>query len=156
MAQEGDSTNDMNFSFAIISTFDETNTFLVQYVDSAMILSKGREDKYAKNLGLLKIINLSGNKMTGKLPNEISSLLGLVGLNLSRNNLIGEIPQTIGQLKKLETLDLAWNQFLGEIPATFSSLNFLNHLNLSHNNFSEKLIVAILITLAFRFTRFIF
>ena len=71
---------------------------------------KGREDEYGKNLGLLIMINLSGNKLIGKLPIEISSLLELVTLNVSGNNLIGEIPHLIGQLKKLETLDLSRNQ----------------------------------------------
>ncbi|XP_050254907.1 receptor-like protein EIX2 [Quercus robur] len=47
------------------------------YVDSAMVVLKGREYEYGKNLELLKIINLSSNKLSGKLPSEISSLLEL-------------------------------------------------------------------------------
>ena len=62
-----------------------------------MVALKGREYKFGKNLGLLKIINLSSNNLTRKLPTEITSLLELVVLNVSKNNLIGEIPQTIGR-----------------------------------------------------------
>ena len=96
------------------------STSQVRYVNSATVVLKGREDEYGKNLGLLVMINLSSNKLIGKLPIEISSLLELVTLNVSRNNLIGEIPHMIGQLKKLETLDLSRNQFSGEIPLSMS------------------------------------
>ena len=85
------------------------------------------------------MINLSGNKLIGKLPIEISSLLELVTLNVSGNNLIGEISHLIGQLKKLETLDLSRNQFSGEIPLSMLELSFLNHLNLSYNHLSRKI-----------------
>ncbi len=102
---------------------------------------KGREYEYeyGKNLGLLKIINLSSNKLIGKLPSEIWSLLELVVLNVSKNNLIGEIPQMIGQLRQLESLDMSWNQFSGEIPFSMSELSFLSHLDLSYNNLSGKI-----------------
>ena len=62
-----------------------------------MVALKGREYKFGKNLGLLKIIDLSSNNLTRKLPTEITSLLELDVLNVSKNNLIGEIPQTIGR-----------------------------------------------------------
>ena len=62
-----------------------------------MVALKGSEYKFGKNLGLLKIIDLSSNNLRRKLPTEITSLLELVVLNVSENNLIGEIPQTIGR-----------------------------------------------------------
>lgn len=114
------------------------STSQVRYFDSATVVLKGREDEYGKNLGLLMMINLSGNKLIGKLPIEILSLLELFTLNVSGNNLIGEIPHLIGQLKMLETLDLSRNQFSGEIPLSMSELSFLNHLDLSYNHLSGK------------------
>ncbi|KAK7815943.1 receptor-like protein eix2 [Quercus suber] len=113
--------------------------YIGDYVDSAMVALKGREYKFGKNLGLLKIINLSSNKLTGKLPTEITSLLELVVLNVSKNNLIGKIPQTIGQLKQLESFDMSRNRFLGEIPSSMSELQFLSRLDLSFNNLSGKI-----------------
>ncbi|XP_075647243.1 receptor-like protein EIX2 isoform X1 [Castanea sativa] len=113
--------------------------YIGDYVDSAMVAWKGREYNFGKNLGFLKIINLSSNNLTGKLPTEITSLLELVVLNVSKNNLIGEIPQTIGQLKQLESFDMSWNQFSGEIPSSMSELQFLSHLDLSFNNLSGKI-----------------
>ena len=108
-------------------------------VDSAMVAWKRREYKYDKILGLLKIIDLSSNKLMGKLPDEITSILELVGLNVSRNNLVGEISQTIGQMKQLQSLDLSRNQLSGKIPSSMSKLNFLSSIDLSHNNLSRKI-----------------
>ncbi|XP_050254684.1 receptor-like protein EIX1 isoform X4 [Quercus robur] len=135
MAHKADSSTNL-FEGGYYDSYGNSNG---DYVDSAMVAWKGREYKFGKNLGLLKIINLSSNKLTGKLPTEITSLLELVVLNVSKNNLIGEIPQTIGQLKLLESFDMSWNQFSGEIPSSMSKLQFLSHLNLSFNNLSGKI-----------------
>uniref|UniRef100_A0A7N2MKU5 Leucine-rich repeat-containing N-terminal plant-type domain-containing protein n=1 Tax=Quercus lobata TaxID=97700 RepID=A0A7N2MKU5_QUELO len=114
-------------------------TYGKEYVDSAMVIIKGSEHTYSKLLQLIKIIDLSRKKLTGKLPSEILSLSGLLALNISRNNLIGEIPQMIGQLGSLESLDLSWNKISGEIPFSMSNLTFLLFLNLSYNNLSGKI-----------------
>nr|POE79081.1 putative inactive leucine-rich repeat receptor kinase xiao [Quercus suber] len=81
MAQEGydyDMINGLDY-FSYVGNF----TSQVQYFGSATVVLKGREDEYGTNLGLLVMINLSGNKLIGKLPTEISSLLELVALNVS-------------------------------------------------------------------------
>nr|POE80424.1 brassinosteroid lrr receptor kinase brl2 [Quercus suber] len=117
----------------------EVHDLREEFVDNARLMLKRREYKYGKILGLLKIIDLSSNKLMGKLPDEISSLLQLVGLNVSRNNLVGEIPQTIGQMKQLQSLDLSRNQFSGKIPSSMSELNFLSDIDLSCNNLSGKI-----------------
>ncbi|XP_037441767.1 receptor-like protein EIX2 [Triticum dicoccoides] len=74
--------------------------------------------------------------LTGKIPEEISLLIGLTNLNLSNNHLIGRIPNQIGDLKQLESLDLSYNELSGEIPSGLSDLTSLSHLNLSYNNIS--------------------
>ncbi|KAK9994644.1 hypothetical protein SO802_024347 [Lithocarpus litseifolius] len=139
MAHKGESSTDLFEGGYFGSNGHSNYLYIGDYVDSAMVAWKGREYKFAKNLGLLKIINLSSNNLTGKLPTEITSLLELVVLNISKNNLIGEIPQTIGQLKQLESFDMSWNQFSGEIPSSMSELQFLSHLDLSFNNLSGKI-----------------
>ena len=122
MAQKG-YYRDMIFGLSYFLDVGNS-TSQVGYFNSATVVLKGRKDEYGKNLGLLIMINLSGNKLIGKLLIEISSLLELVTLNVSENNLIGEIPHLIGQLKKLETLDLSRNQFSGKIPLSMSELSF--------------------------------
>ncbi|KAH7522564.1 hypothetical protein FEM48_Zijuj07G0152000 [Ziziphus jujuba var. spinosa] len=85
------------------------------------------------------ILNLSGNKLTGKLPGETSILSGLIALDLSRNDLSGEIPKNIGKMIYLESLDLSENLFSGGIPMSLSNLTLLKHLNLSFNFLSGRI-----------------
>ncbi|XP_028776956.1 receptor-like protein EIX2 [Neltuma alba] len=90
-------------------------------------------------LGLVTSIDLSGNKLCGEIPSEITSLKGLHFLNLSNNLLSGKIPQNIGNMEWLESMDLSENQLYGEIPSSMSNLNFLSKLNLSSNNLTGKI-----------------
>ncbi|KAM7478328.1 hypothetical protein LguiA_026541 [Lonicera macranthoides] len=115
------------------------NVYIGGYMASAFVQWKGKMSEYRNTLGLLKCIDLSSNKLVGKIPPELASLEGLVSLNLSRNNLKGNIIQTIGRMKMLETLDFSDNQLSGEIPIGLASLDFLNDLDLSSNNFSGKI-----------------
>ncbi|XP_034908544.2 receptor-like protein EIX2 isoform X1 [Populus alba] len=109
------------------------------YINRAWIGWKGRDYEYERTLGLLRVIDFSGNNLSGEIPEEITGLLELVALNLSGNNLTGVIPQKIGQLKLLESLDLSRNHFYGAIPLTMAFLNFLSCLNVSYNNLSGKI-----------------
>uniref|UniRef100_A0A7N2MIF8 Uncharacterized protein n=1 Tax=Quercus lobata TaxID=97700 RepID=A0A7N2MIF8_QUELO len=88
-----------NYFFENFIPLSYDNFIVQEYFDSVMVELKRNEYEYhGTNLGLLKIINLSSNKLIGKLPSEIFSLLDLISLNVSRNNLIGEIPQMIGNI----------------------------------------------------------
>ncbi|GMN21062.1 hypothetical protein TIFTF001_040016 [Ficus carica] len=78
------------------------------YDVSAVILWKGREYTYEQILGLLRIIDLSSNRLTGDIPDELANLVQLRQLNLSRNNLSGAIPKKIGNLNSGEFLDKSW------------------------------------------------
>jgi hypothetical protein len=84
-------------------------------------------------------LDLSCNSLTGKIPNEISSLTGLINLNLSSNLLSGNIPPKIGNLRSLESLDLSKNTLGGEIPESLTNLTYLCYLNLSYNNLSGRI-----------------
>ncbi|KAJ8542260.1 hypothetical protein K7X08_017126 [Anisodus acutangulus] len=103
------------------------------------IVTKGQthwlESVYSYNTGF----DVSSNSLTGKIPEKIGLLSGLLLLNLSHNNLFGLIPKTIGEMISLESLDLSYNHFTGEIPVTLALLDFLQHLNLSYNNLSGKI-----------------
>ncbi|KAK1260232.1 hypothetical protein QJS04_geneDACA001954 [Acorus gramineus] len=66
-------------------------------------------------------------------------LTGLRFLNLSGNQLAGKIPQNIGGLELLESLDLSLNQLSGDIPISISNLTSLERLNLSHNHLSGRI-----------------
>ncbi|KAF8670866.1 hypothetical protein HU200_050131 [Digitaria exilis] len=110
-----------------------------------------------KDLGYLQFLDLAHNRISGsipdslatlkamtqdqagEIPNEITSLVGLMSLNISHNQLSGEIPEKIGQLQSLESLDLSWNKLSGQIPSSLSGMTMLSKLNLSYNNLSGRI-----------------
>ncbi|XP_034213013.1 receptor-like protein EIX2 [Prunus dulcis] len=109
------------------------------YDDEASLIWKGLRAEFKSNLGLLKTIDLSSNKLIGEIPSEITYLLGLIFLNLSRNQLTGQIPSRIGNWQELESLDLSRNQINGIIPTSLSRIASLGKLDLSQNNLFGKI-----------------
>ncbi|GAA0176174.1 transmembrane signal receptor [Lithospermum erythrorhizon] len=102
---------------------------------------KGVNHEYINqnHLELLILIDLSNNKLSGPIPQELASLYKLISLNLSRNSLTGIIPNDIGQLEMLESLDMSKNMLSGEIPRSMANLASLSYLDLSSNNLSGKI-----------------
>nr|XP_010910877.1 receptor-like protein EIX2 [Elaeis guineensis] len=109
------------------------------YLDSILVYMKGRELQYSKTLGLVTSVDLSSNNLFGEIPEELTSLFGLLVLNLSKNALTGEIPKKIGNLRWLESLDLSRNNLSDEIPSSISSLTSLSQLNLSYNHLKGRI-----------------
>ncbi|KAL5555938.1 hypothetical protein UlMin_038174 [Ulmus minor] len=97
---------------------------------------KGQYLEYTTILRFVVIMDLSSNNLVGRIPEQLTTLDGLLGLNLSCNHLSGSIPQQIGNMKQLLSLDFSDNQISGRIPDSMSSLTFLSYLNLSYNNLS--------------------
>ncbi|XP_019162182.1 PREDICTED: tyrosine-sulfated glycopeptide receptor 1-like [Ipomoea nil] len=120
-----------------------SSTFIIRgngyYIDNILIQWKNQEWEYRKQLGLLKAIDLSSNQLIGDIPEELSTLNGLILLNLSNNHLTGIIFLTIYQMENLEVLDLSQNQLSGEIPIGLARLNYLDVLDLSNNFLSGKI-----------------
>ncbi|KAJ9158602.1 hypothetical protein P3X46_024167 [Hevea brasiliensis] len=85
-----------------------------------------------------KSMDLSHNMLSGEIPREVTTLIGLKRLNLSNNYLKGAIPCDIGAMKSLYYLDLSNNRLSGTIPPSVSNLTHLEELNLSYNNLSGK------------------
>ncbi|XP_027359517.1 receptor-like protein EIX2 [Abrus precatorius] len=94
--------------------FDSGQTRL--FIDEAILAWKGKNREYGKILGLMTIIDLSCNHLSGEIPNSITTLVGLAGLNLSTNNITGFIPNNIGDMQMLESLDLSFNHLYGRMP----------------------------------------
>ncbi|KAH7854066.1 hypothetical protein Vadar_009668 [Vaccinium darrowii] len=106
------------------------------YLEKAILVMKGGSYQYDKILALVALMDLSNNNISGNIPEEITSLQGLISLNLSGNHLRGAIPKKIGNMGWLGSLDLSRNQLYGEIPQTMSGMTLLSYLNLSYNNLS--------------------
>ncbi|KAL3639730.1 hypothetical protein CASFOL_014698 [Castilleja foliolosa] len=108
-------------------------------MESASVETKGSELEYDTILPLVTLIDLSNNRLSGYIPDELSSLLELRSLNLSRNRLTGPIPDSIGNMKQLESLDFSINSLSGKIPSSFGTMSSLSYLNLSCNNMTGKI-----------------
>ncbi|CAM0873804.1 unnamed protein product [Alopecurus aequalis] len=98
------------------------------------VVMKRQELEYGAGIFEVLYIDLSLNHLTGGIPDEITSLYGLVNLNLSWNRLSGSIPAKIGDINSLESLDLSRNNLSGEIPPSISDLTYLSSLDLSYNS----------------------
>ncbi|XP_057990419.1 receptor-like protein EIX2 [Hevea brasiliensis] len=106
------------------------------YQENIYVTINGLGLRYTRTLSLLTCIDMSGNNLSGELPEAITKLVGLEVLNLSRNHISGQIPESISELRQLLSLDLSGNTLSGPIPQSISSLTFLGSLNVSNNNLS--------------------
>ncbi|CAI9267427.1 unnamed protein product [Lactuca saligna] len=106
----------------------------VQYTTKSLFLRyKGGILDYMTGL------DLSSNKLTGEIPEEVGFLTQLRALNLSHNQLIGLIPVSFSNLAKIESLDLSSNGLTGTIPSELIKLTSLSIFNVSHNSLSGRL-----------------
>ncbi|CAI9267424.1 unnamed protein product [Lactuca saligna] len=106
----------------------------VQYTTKSLFLRyKGGILDYMTGL------DLSNNKLTGEIPEEVGFLTQLRALNLSHNQLIGLIPVSFSNLAKIESLDLSSNGLTNTIPSELIKLTSLSIFNVSHNSLSGRL-----------------
>ncbi|KAL3525848.1 hypothetical protein ACH5RR_014220 [Cinchona calisaya] len=87
----------------------------------------------------LKLLDASGNQITGTIPSSIGNLTSVVALNLSWNLLQGPIPSSFGQFKDLRFLSLAGNNLTGSIPTSLGQLYYLEVFELSSNSLSGEI-----------------
>ncbi|MCD9645936.1 Receptor-like protein eix2 [Datura stramonium] len=79
---------------------------------------------------LLQILDLGGNKLTGRFPVWIGAdLLKLRILSLRFNKFYGSMPSLICQLQFLQILDLSANRLSGKIPQCLSNFTLLHQEN---------------------------
>ncbi|GAB2240307.1 hypothetical protein Droror1_Dr00020825 [Drosera rotundifolia] len=61
-----------------------------------------------------------------------------IAIDLSHNKLVGKVPDSIGNLHTLQKLDLSYNNLTGAIPTSFKELSNVYWLDLSHNSCRER------------------
>ncbi|CAL1409270.1 unnamed protein product [Linum trigynum] len=82
--------------------------------------------------GLL-YLDLSYNKLTGRMPHHICNITTLDVINLSNNSLSGSIPECLVNLTDLTVLQLRMNNFHGSVPSIFGNMSSLENLDLNGN-----------------------
>lgn len=87
----------------------------------------------------LKVLVLSSNNITGRIPKEFGDYQELIFIDLSENFLFGEIPEEICRLSKLQTLALHTNSLEGNIPFNIGNLPSLVNLTLYDNKLSGEI-----------------
>lgn len=106
------------------------------YDYSIIVKNKGLRTEYAKIIAVFALLDFSGNRFEGEIPESIGTLKGLIALDLSNNLLSGHIPSAMGNLTQLESLDLSLNKLSGKIPQQLAQLTYLSFFNVSYNNFT--------------------
>lgn len=88
-------------------------------------------------LPTLKEVYLSGNSLSGAIPEIWENLGGVQRLGLSEMGLVGSIPVSMGvYLKNLSYLGLDNNNLEGPVP--FGLLEYGGEINLENNNLSGR------------------
>jgi gliding motility-associated-like protein len=90
-------------------------------------------------------LNLSGQRLRGRIPAEIGALTELTTLNLANNEFTGAVPERLATLTRITTINLNRN-FLTSLPSfrTTTSLTSLNAANnqLAFDSFEPNSSVA--------------
>nr|XP_020153145.3 receptor-like protein 1 [Aegilops tauschii subsp. strangulata] len=97
----------------------------------------GNLDNSLWNLSSLVVLNLAGNHITGKIHPQICGFMGLRFLDLSSNNLTWSIPNCI--FIQLNFVNLSENSFSGDISFPFFNTSSLISLDIRHNQFTGNL-----------------
>ena len=119
--------------------FFHSDYWTAEFREAMVLVTKGRKSVYSRALPFVVSMDLSCNNLSGNIPEELTSLHGLICLNLSQNHLEGNIPHEIRLLQVLESLDLSMNKLSGVIPQSMDCLWSLGFLNLSYNDFSGRI-----------------
>jgi Leucine-rich repeat (LRR) protein len=83
----------------------------------------------------LEKLTLSGNQISGVLPQNIDNLIGLETLALELNNLTGPLPSSLSMIPNLQYLSLYSNNFWGDL-LLIGNLTQLNYLYIGYNSFN--------------------
>ncbi|CAA0836272.1 receptor like protein 19 [Striga hermonthica] len=92
-----------------------------------------------EGLESLNFLDLSENLLDGEIPTSPFSLPSLKVIYLSNNRLFGSISNSVNSSYVLEVLDLSVNDLQGPIPRFFFELKNLSSLSLSSNNFNGSI-----------------
>ena len=88
--------------------------------------------------GRVTKLDLTENRLSGRMPSNLGDLSSLSELRLGNNHLSGPIPSELGKLSLLTRLDLENNDLSGPIPSQLGGMSDLRVLLLGDNNLSGR------------------
>ena len=88
--------------------------------------------------GRVTKLDLTGNRLSGRMPSQLGDLSSLRELRLGNNDLSGPIPSELGKLSALTRLDLENNDLSGPIPSQLEGMSDLRVLLLGDNNLDGR------------------
>ncbi|PWA95149.1 Leucine-rich repeat-containing protein [Artemisia annua] len=101
---------------------------------------QGKLPHYIFNLHSLETLDLGGNYFTGDIPTDISvNLTHLTYLDLSYNQLNGTLPSWPFTSPSLESLSLSGNMFRGNVPFESFAIPSLKELDLAYNQLGGQI-----------------
>ncbi|KAE8659481.1 LRR receptor-like serine/threonine-protein kinase RPK2 [Hibiscus syriacus] len=120
--------------------FENCNGLDALFVNVSYNRVSGRiPDEIGKLCKSLKFLDVSTNQITESVPPSIGDLVSLVSLNLSWNLLQGLIPSSFSQMKDLRKAGAVVNSLSGEIPESLANLRNLTVLLLNNNKLSGRI-----------------
>ncbi|KAK9066135.1 hypothetical protein SSX86_013456 [Deinandra increscens subsp. villosa] len=135
-----------SFQGGIPSEFGNCPSLRRLIIDNANLT--GALPDFVNNPNLL-YMNLEGNRFTGQIPgSSFGKLTNITEINLSMNRLSGFIPQELGSLLQLQGLDLSHNALEGPLPPQLASCSRLLNINVSHNSLNGSIPAAALRTMS--------
>ncbi|XVF78943.1 hypothetical protein PTKIN_Ptkin14bG0179100 [Pterospermum kingtungense] len=132
------SYNNLSGNFSALE-FNNCAKLLVLNLSNNALYGTGIPQNLTKYCQLLQILDLSQNKLQGKIPAALGELRNLKYLNLAHNDFSGNIPPELGwtcgtlvmldlsgnrlsaNITKLQVLNLSSNAFTGNVPAGLCS-----------------------------------
>ncbi|XP_039173783.1 receptor-like protein 15 [Eucalyptus grandis] len=117
----------------------------VEWLDLSNNMLKGPISRMDGNkMPLLRYLFLSGNNLSGSIPNSLWAMENLYYLNLSKNQLSGTLPSLSpisrmdgNKMPPLKYLYLAGNNLSGSIPNSLCAMENLFYLDLSKNHLGD-------------------
>ncbi|XP_042430867.1 probable LRR receptor-like serine/threonine-protein kinase At1g53440 isoform X1 [Zingiber officinale] len=91
--------------------------------------------------GTLRLTDLTllGNRISGRIPEEIGNITSLTSLVLEANLLEGSIPEGLDNLSNLTRLFLSSNNLTGELPESLGNLRNLKDFRIDGNPISGRI-----------------
>ncbi|KAF2557064.1 hypothetical protein F2Q68_00012869 [Brassica cretica] len=115
------------------------DSYTLGFHPSMIMNFKGTNMELERILNFFVVVDFSGNRFVGQIPESIGLLKSLVVLNLANNGFTGHIPSSLANLTKLESLNISRNQISGPIPQELAKLSFLSYINMSHNKLTGQI-----------------